>query len=194
MSPVFWVSYAVLWLVVAVLVAAVFALYQHLGQMYLSSAEGRTEQGPRLDEPLRGANAEDLTGAALVLPIDRRPALLLFASTTCELCARLRAEVTDFVAAGAGVDVVVLCDGPARMVREWAAALPASVRVVADTRGKLAIRYGVGVLPYVTAVDAAGIVRHRGVVNDLDGLRAAAAEATTVRLPLVHDVEKELTP
>jgi hypothetical protein len=201
-SAVFWVSYAVLWVLVVVLVVAVFALYQHFGQMYLSSADGRGEQGPRLDEPLRAAEAEDLTGAPLLLPPDRRPVLVLFTSTSCELCAKLRAAVAEYVTAPDALDVVVLCDGTARMVREWAAALPRPVRVVADVRGRQAIRYGVGVLPFLAATDAEGIVRYRGVVNDLDGLRAAAAEAAAVRLPVVApehthpagSVEKELTP
>ena len=41
-------SYIALWILVAVLSVAVFALYHHFGQMYLNSREGRETQGPDL--------------------------------------------------------------------------------------------------------------------------------------------------
>ena len=47
-------------------------------------------------------------------------------------------------------------------------------QVVADPSKRIATRYRIGITPYYLAIDERGILRSKGIVNDLKGVRAAA--------------------
>ena len=177
MNDAFLISYAVLWLLVILLLVAVFALYHHFGQMYLSSPEGRDSQGPDEGTPFPPLSALDVNDTPVTLPVAGRPTLIVFASTQCELCAELRASLARFAGAYPRIQVAAICAGHPRVVREWASRISATVPVIADARGRTSARYRVGALPFLVAVGSDGAVRARGIVNDYDGLELAAHEA-----------------
>jgi hypothetical protein len=178
MSTAFWFSYALLWALVAALVIAVFALYQHFGQIYASSPEGRATQGPEEGARLAPLEVDDVNGKALMLPLMDRATLVVFASTTCTICAELRNSLRRLAVEGPNIAIVVLCEGHPRTVRAWAGGLAAQVPVIPDPRGRLAARYGISVTPYLVVVGQDGVVRGRGIVNDYEGLELAARDAT----------------
>jgi hypothetical protein len=179
---VFLVSYVLLWVLVAVLFAGVFALYHHFGQMYLTSRGGRAEQGPAEGAfflPIEGAV---IGGDSVVIPHAERAALVVFASTSCPLCGKLRAGMVRAARSHPEVDLIVACAGPPRMVRAWSSDMDGAVQVIADPRGRIASRYRVGALPFAIAVGNDGKVRWRGLVNDDDGLDMAIQDATALTL------------
>jgi len=90
------VSNIVLWMLVILEALALFALYQHFGEMYLTTREGRQSQGPSVGSPLKRVDATDISGVARGLPTQSRPAFLLFASTSCPLCERLRPDPVSY--------------------------------------------------------------------------------------------------
>jgi hypothetical protein len=169
-------SYVALWVLVLVMAAAILALFHHFGTMYLSSREGRATQGPAIESRLSPFAATTLDGTAVSLP-SGRPALLLLASTDCPECGRLTGPLQRLAESRAGeLDVVVLCGGRRTSVLEWARALGAPVRVVADRNFRRATAMGVGITPFVVGVDAGGVVRARGLVNGAEGLAMAAED------------------
>src|SRR6185437_8926806 len=183
MSPVFLVSYGLLWLLVAVLFVGVFALYHHFGQVYLTSRTGRQEQGPAEGSMFQPIEATVLNGDPVVIPHANKPSLVIFTSTDCALCSRLRPGIARVADAHPEVDLYVACAGQERMVRAWASDVGDAVPVIADPRARISSRYRVGAWPFVIAIGDDGAVRGRGLVNDGDGLERAVLDA--IALPLV---------
>lgn len=175
----FEVSYAVLWILVLVLGAAVFALYHHFAELYLASREGRASQGPEVGSSINRLRLAGGRDYELQLG---QPTLLLFTSTTCKICEKLRVDIGQFAARRPDIAIDVLCAGSGREVSDWARALPSRVRVFGDRGYKVAATLGIGMTPFVVGVDAAGQVRVKGLVNEEFGLQWAADE-TSSRAP-----------
>jgi hypothetical protein len=179
---VFLASYVLLWVLVAVLFVGVFALYHHFGQMYLTSRTGRQEQGPAEGSFFRPVEGTVVGGDAVVIPHATRPALVVFASTDCPLCGKLRAGLVRAARSHPEVDLIVACAGHPRMVRAWSSDMNGTVPVIADPRARIGSRYRVGAWPFAIAVGADGRVRWRGLVNDDDGLDLAIHDAMALTL------------
>jgi hypothetical protein len=172
MSTLVMVSYVLLWIVVAVLVVAVIALYNHLGNAYLSSAEGRAGSGPTSGSLLDPIEAVSVHGDPVLLP-PSRPTLIVFVSTTCSLCAKVRQAIPDIAREAMDIAIVVICHGRPAMVRAWASDL-VGVAVVADPKRRYSGRYKVDHLPFAIAVGSDGIVRDVSLVNGYDHLATLA--------------------
>lgn len=185
MGALFMVSYVLLWILVVVWVVGLIALYNHFGRMYLRSREGRAEAGPAEGSNLVGTQSRSIDGDLVLLPPPARPTLVLFASTTCSLCATVRHAVPDLVAGDVDLDVVILCQGPVPAVTAWAEEVRGLAAVVADRGGRLAAKYEVDLLPFGVAVGPDGIIRGRSLVNDLIGLQDLAHRAVRPELPIV---------
>jgi len=183
------VSYVALWVLVAVMAVAVLALYNHFGRMYLSSREVRGTQGPAVGSRLAAFRAAALDESDVAVP-SGRPLLLLLASTDCPECGRLLDPVQRLAEQRAGeVDVVVVCGGRRTEVTEWARGLRSPVRVIIDYNFRRAAAMGVGITPFVVAVDAAGVVVARGLVNGEDGIRFAVDDLLREARPELRPVE-----
>jgi hypothetical protein len=193
MSPVFLVSYGLLWLLMAVLFVGVFALYHHFGQIYLTSRAGRQEQGPAEGSLFQPIEATVLDGDPVVIPHANKPSLVIFASTDCALCGQLRAGIARVADSHPEVDLYVACAGPERMVRAWASDVGDAVPVIADPRARISTRYRVGAWPFVIAIGDDGAVRGRGLVNDDDGLERAVLDAITLPLATIAPEERSTT-
>jgi hypothetical protein len=171
MPESFVATYVVLWILVAVLAGAVFALYHHFGQMYLNSEEGRESQGPAIDEALSYEDITDVRGERVPLA-NGCPTLLAFMEVGCRLCSRLRPALVDFAGRRADIDVVAIVGGDAADVTNFAQELSAPVHVVADPRSRLLTKLGVGVFPFAVLVDEGGVVRRKAMVTGEGGLAA----------------------
>lgn len=169
-------SYVVLWVLVIVETIALFALYQHFGEMYLNSREGRTNQGPKMGSKLKTIEAQDIADSRVDLSAVGEPKLMIFASTNCTVCDELQADLKKFASAHPEIRTLVVCAGDKKSVSRWADGLIEVARIVADPGYRLAKRYGVGVTPFLIGTDASGTVRTKGVVNDLQGLEFHAEQ------------------
>jgi Redoxin len=177
-------SYVALWVLVVVLAVALLALYSHFGQVYLSSREGRENQGPKLGDKLPALRERTLHGDQVQLPAGR-PALILVASTDCPECEKLKQPLQQ-LAATADVDVAVLCAGQRSQVTAWARGLQPPVQVIVDKNFARASAMGVGVTPFMVGIGPDGVVRAKGLVNRDEGLH--------LFLEAVLDVESDRAP
>lgn len=170
MSSMFLVTYIALWVIVSVLSVGVFALYHHFGEMYLNSRDGRANQGPELQKPLRRVHVAATSGVKVDLPASGIPSLVLFADTNCRLCENLIPDLGRLGRERPDVSFSIVCGGSEGSVRKWAHEIPVDVSVVADPGQVLTTRYRIGVTPFAVAVGASGLVKGKGIVNDADGL------------------------
>lgn len=190
-GDVFIVTYVALWVLVVILGFALFALYQHFGQMYIGSPEGRASHGPSEGTHLPSQRATSLDGSSIELPPPGRPALLLFATTSCRLCTELRGSISVVARRHPDVVVQVVCGGHPRTVESWSEPLKPDVAVVVDKRRGIAASYGIGLTPFLVAVDTEGVVRIKGIATDQSSLEFAAAELGSAQshAPTAHRLE-----
>lgn len=183
----FGVSYVLLWIIVILQGAALFALYHHFADQYLASREGRASQGPALGTVLRDLPTG---GSAAYNPRLGQPTLVLFMSTTCKICERLRADVNQFASQHGDIFVDIICAGSTREVERWSDVIAPRVRVFSDPgyRGAAAIR--IGMTPFIVGLDGTGKVRVRGLVNEEFGLEWALAEVREEPVPIPAEVAR----
>lgn len=179
MNSLFVASYAILWVVVLVEALAIFAIYHHFAELYLVSREGRASQGPAIGKQLPPLLATSQTGSPQTLPRKRQPTLLVFTSTTCKICERLKEDLGRFAGRRRDVDLCVLCAGTENEVKSWSSTLPDVIGVFPDRGYKLAASLSIGLTPFVVGLDDEGVVRVRGLVNEEFGLDWATEEIAT---------------
>lgn len=195
MTALFISTYLILWGLVIVQMAALAALYHHFGSIHLSSRQGREAHGPAIDTQLslEPELIRTLAGKSIEPGRLRRPALLLFVSTSCGPCAELRSHIVAF-ASEEDVLPLVVCGGPSEaVVAEWSTTmLERGIPVAFDDKKRVASRLGLHVTPFLVGLDATGVVRTKGIVNDVATLRRAAEVVRAHREPEVRDGEEFL--
>ena len=181
------VSNLLVWLLLLLLAIAVLALYRHFGQLYINSPQGRTEQGPETGSHLLSMSDTDASGRMIVLPM-RTAMAMVFADTTCTLCATVRSELATLRTAP-DARIVVLCAGRAQDVAAWAQGLPENVSVIHDRRSGYANKYEVNGTPYAVVVGESGMVHGKSIVNGAEGVRWIVNEirhADAVPIPVTQ--------
>ena len=170
-EPIFWVSYFALWILTLVLFAAVFFLYRFHGQMFVHSAEGRINQGPNLDHFLPKLTVRDLDGAEMFLGGgNARQQLIFLASPKCRPCARARSDLKTFAETyRQQIQTVIVCSGDSHQVAKFTKVLSSQVRVVHDPKWDIGTAVRVTTTPFAFIVDKQGIVRAKGMPDNLEG-------------------------
>jgi methylamine dehydrogenase accessory protein MauD len=191
MTDALWISNALLWLLVVVLAGVVAALARQLGVLHERLAPlGALSiaRGPEPGEPAPVLLAPTLAGAALSLggaDADGRRTLLFFASPTCPVCKTLLPTARRAAARERDVRLVIASDGDpaehAAFAREHALD-PASYVLSRE----LGLRYEVAKLPYAVLIDAAGIVRAKGLVNTREHVESLF-EAQRLGVPTIQE-------
>lgn len=185
MGTLFWVSYAILWLLLLAAVVAIFGLYQHFARIYLSSDEGRAEQGPTVGNPLPDIALVDKEGRAAILQVTGKPSVILFVSMSCPVCRRIQDELRGLTSQVSPVEYIILSGSTLDEAREWGRDLPATLLI--DPSGKVTASLRIDAIPFCVSVASNGNVSARGIVNDLHGLELARIDAQAI--PVV-DVSK----
>jgi methylamine dehydrogenase accessory protein MauD len=173
MSEALLVSNVVLWLLVLVLAGVVLALARQIGVLYERVAPVgalMTVRGPAVGDNAPVVSAPDLRGGSIDVGAPGRRTLLFFLSPTCPVCKTLL-PVLRSVVRREPLEVVLASDGApeehAAFVREEG--LEAFPYVLSPTLG---ITYQVGKLPYAVLLDAAGVIRSKGLVNTREHLES----------------------
>ena len=172
------VSNVILWVAVVLLACVVAALARQIGVLYERVAPAGAlmiGKGPEVGDAAPVVHVEDLTGTAHDVggpSAAGRSTLLFFLSPTCPVCKTLLPVLRSIGKnEGESLAVVLASDGARAeheaFVREQH--LEAFPYVLSPALG---ITYQVGKLPYAVLLDAAGIVRSRGLVNTREHLES----------------------
>lgn len=178
MTQALLVSNLVLWVVVVVLAAVVVALARQLGVLYERVAPAGAlmlGRGPAVGDAAPVVRVEDLAGRALDVGAPSgsgRSSLVFFLSPTCPVCKELLPALASAARREkTWLDVLLASDGPreehAAFVRTEG--LEAFPYVLSPALG---VTYQVSKLPYAVLIDAAGVVRARGLVNTREHLES----------------------
>jgi len=183
------VSNALLWLLVVALAGIVAALARQVGVLHERLAPLGAlaiARGPAPGEAAPVLLAAALSGASVRIggaDESGRSTLLFFASPSCPMCKTLLPTVRR-AAAGEEVRLVYASDGDpaehAAFAREQALD-PASYVLSRE----LGLRYEVAKLPYAVLIDAAGIVRAKGIVNTREHVESLF-EAERLGVPTIQ--------
>jgi methylamine dehydrogenase accessory protein MauD len=173
------VSNLVLWVAVVVLAGVVAALVRQLGVLYERVAPAGAlmmGRGPAVvGEHAPVVRVEDLAGTTHELGAPRpdgRSTLLFFLSPSCPVCETLLPALRSAARSEREwLDVVLASDGPRPEHEAFARArqLEGFAYVLSPALG---ITWQVGKLPYAVLLDAAGILRARGLVNTREHLES----------------------
>lgn len=160
------ISYVMLWLLVLVLSLVVVSLARQIGTLHLRLApRGALEvdaEGPNLGEASEPVVVRAPGGELVAVGGPGDPQLLLFVSPGCSLCRDVLPALPVAARTG-GMMPIVISDSDAMHP-----AAPAGVPGVVAP--EVARAYGVPGTPYAVALDAIGIVRAKGLVNNLEQL------------------------
>lgn len=171
------ISFALLWLVVLALAAAVFALARQIGLLHerlppvgaLVTQEGPVvgELAPRMQLAANDGRRFEL-GAARA---SARPLLLLFVSGECPVCKKILRWSGDFARAET-VDLVLLGESPNSQAEAELRRLVGAEAAYVGNASQAAIAFRVGKLPYAVMIGANGIIAAKGLVNSREHLES----------------------
>ncbi|MGA0839291.1 MAG: hypothetical protein ACO3Z6_11120 [Pseudomonadales bacterium] len=165
------------WLVIIGLVIAVLALGRQVGLLHTRLAPAGaliTASGPKIGELAPRLSIPTLTGEILEVGTERARALLiLFVSPTCPLCKALIPAARALARGERGrLDLAFASDGGdatthGRYVSDMEITSWPYVQSV-----ELGMRFEVAKLPYAVLIDAAGVLRSKGLVNSREHLES----------------------
>jgi len=163
------VSYAALWVLVAVLCIVVIALARQIGTLHLRlgprGALEMDDEGPALGEGRPPVTGQDLEGNAVTVGGQGAEQFLLFVSPGCMVCEQVMPSI-GAVAEATGKRPLVLTDLDEVETRLAFQHKRVAAPVVAS--GESFKIYEVPGTPYVVVLDAHGVVQAKGTVNNLE--------------------------
>ena len=172
------VSQAVLWVVVLALSVTVLALARQVGVLHERVAPLgalTTKTAVEIGSPAPEFDLVDLAGAKVHLGGargDGRGQLWLFVSPVCPMCKKLLPVARSFARSErATVGIVLVGDGdrPSHEALVAEHGLEGMPLVLSPIVG---ISLGIGKLPHAVLVDAAGVIRAKGIVNSREHLES----------------------
>lgn len=183
-------SYLALWAMVVVLSLVVLALARQVGTLHLRlgprGALEMDDEGPPLGEAPQPIDALDLDGRPVSIGGPGASQLLLFVSPGCPVCREVLPAVGPVARGGVLAPVVVTdsMDGAGDPLRG-----PIDGPVVVGP--EIASAYAVPGTPYAVVLDALGMVRAKGTVNNLEQMEGLV---DTARRRVTETAAPEGTP
>lgn len=167
------VSNVLLWALVLVLSAAVFALARQVGVLNERVAPAGAlmpTSGPRVGETVESIPVTDLDRNALVIGGPTAlPTLLMWVSPTCPVCREL-VPTARRLAATENLRLVFASDGDTEeQHRKYASEMGIDDYPYVISQ-PLGITFGVSKLPFAAIIDEAGVLASKGLVNTREHL------------------------
>jgi methylamine dehydrogenase accessory protein MauD len=177
MNDLMLASYGLLWLIVLILSAIVFALVRQIGLLHTRLAPAgalMTSTGPEVGRPAPTLLIDDLDGNAVPIGGPRAHAqLILFVAPGCPICRTLIPAARSLAKhERRRLDLVFASDGAEatdhlNYIRDMEiGSYPYVVSM------DLGLAFAVGKLPYAVLISADGILRSRGLVNSREHLES----------------------
>ena len=170
MIDVLFASQLLLWIAVISLLLLVIALARQIGVLHERTAPMGaliTDSGPKVGEPSPIIDSPNLAGGNFTVGATRSKSMLLFfVSPTCPVCKQLMPIARSIQnAKSAWIDLVLASDGemPEHQAFRVRAGLTDYPYLLSQ---ELGMRFRVSKLPYAVLIDAAGVIKAKGLVNN----------------------------
>jgi hypothetical protein len=162
MSSLFWISYALLWVTVAVTGVLVFLLLREIGKVYLAQSSSHARDGVEVGKRLPDLRLRTADGNAQLsdLLAGADHAIVLAASSDCGLCPEAAETVGLWVGAAPALGGAVLVDGDG-----WESYASDTCAVAQLPDGALNRQLELRGTPFAYLVDRDLTVLSKGVVN-----------------------------
>lgn len=170
MSTLIWVCTALGLVIGLSNSVAILALYQHFGRLYLTSDEGRANQGPAV-----GTSIASIGGRYALPPDNPQELVILFTSPACTVCGTLLASLHSWSSA---LSLVVASTGADEHAESLANAR--GIRVLNSQ--SLFDELNVHTVPFAVVVDGFGLVKASGMVNSPDAITALTRSVKLVEV------------
>ncbi len=166
MDGIWLVSFIALWIIVILEGVLILLLYRQLGILYLGSASGVSRDGLPVGTPAPDFTLADLDGRQHSLAgLRGQNVLLLFGSAHCDPCRRLLPGLEEFAARnGRDFQVLWLNQGSPADALSFRSETGADLPML-PYRDGVNDAYRVRVTPFIYMIDAAGVVKAKGLVN-----------------------------
>jgi methylamine dehydrogenase accessory protein MauD len=190
-----WVLNVALVLAVLALSAVVLALVRQVGVLHERIAPlGAlvTSAGPEIGTTMPTLTWQAMDGAAVELSNERdRSTLLFFLSPTCPVCKKLLPVLFSLQRdEGDWLDIVLASDGKPKEHAAFAEREKLTPFPYVLSRA-LGLEFRVSQLPYAAVIDAAGVVRAKGLVNSREQLESLLSAAETGTPTIQHFLNGE---
>jgi methylamine dehydrogenase accessory protein MauD len=187
--------------VTLVLAVLLFGLARQVGILHERVAPMgalSSDQGPAVGDMAPTLDVATLAGGRLAVggpSVSGRTRLLLFVSPTCPVCKKLLPIARSFADAER-LDVMLVGDGEVSEQRAMVARFGLE-RLAYVNSPQVGMLFGVGKLPYAVVLDADGVIRAKGLVNNrehLESLLIAEESGFGTIQAYLEAKEKEATP
>lgn len=177
MTGTWLISYLALWLVVMLLLFALFVLARQIGLLHrrIGPLGARmTNAGPAVGERVPALHAVDLQGRPVELGYTRgKQTLVVFVSATCTSCTELAPAIRSiWKSERATHDVVLVSLGGDETTNRAFVARHKLSDIPYVVSSDLGLAYQVLTTPYGLLIDQQGILRAKGIVNHLEHLES----------------------
>jgi methylamine dehydrogenase accessory protein MauD len=186
MSGIWLITYIALWGIVLFQGLVIFVLMRQLGIIYLGTAQGVARDGIAPGQRAPDFALPDLSGGIRTLAdFQGRSLLLVFGSTSCAPCRGLVPDLNVFAKQHAGdIDALFAIRGTANEAQRFVDELELQVPVGVFNDEELPEKYKARVTPFAFLIDGEGVVRAKGLSNNmshLDMLLKAAEDGSKGR-------------
>jgi methylamine dehydrogenase accessory protein MauD len=172
-------SYIVLWMLVLILALLLISLARQVGALHLRlgprGALELDDEGPPLGEAPPPIETRDIDGEAATIGGPGTPQFLLFVSPNCLICRSILPSVPVVSKVGKMAPYVI-SDAPDELDSREYASIRGATRVILGPG--IAETYAVPGTPYAIVLDARGVVRAKGTVNNLEQMEGLVDTAT----------------
>ena len=162
----FWLSYAVLWILVGALCVGMLLSYRYMAEVFVRGGKMRDAQGPEVG----GSLDDQLTDLAL----QRRPGrslLILFLTPGCGSCTRAMLAVRRYITNHPDhAEAAIILQASGKEYHDTVAKMSGSATVIADPKGEWRRRFQVFTTPFAISISASGTLLGKGqpkVDNDI---------------------------
>jgi methylamine dehydrogenase accessory protein MauD len=183
-SGLWLISYIALWILVALLTVVVLGLVRQLGLIHLRLGPEEhlttTREGLEVGTPAPVFREIDILNKKEITVADLkgRPSVLVFVSPSCAPCAALMPHLNAFQRTNDGkANILLFSQSEPQPCLELIQAHKLKLPVISDPEGSISKAYKVHATPFAYGLDEEGLVRRRGIANDLQGLEALLEEA-----------------